>query len=204
MRLLPLLFVLAITACNTNNSSNYLSEEELNDSTSTINIEALVTMTKAKTYRFYIPNIYTLNIKGPTIDTILSSNYLSLNDGKFIATLYADEAGNKLTAINRFVSTELCIQYFSSILKNDSNGIPVNIFEEAFPNLSAYSFYDFEDKFLKQLEGDEETAFAGYRLNLSKADSIGVQFMFCNKKNSVNSDFMNENGNIIFKNYNKL
>jgi len=205
MRLLiPIFLSLFHIACTTSPASTYISEEELNDSTSNINIAELVTLKKGTTYRFYIPSAFTSDPKGPNIDTLLSTNYLSLEDGNFEAKFYTNENGDKFLAINGLVSNEKCLAYFCFILQQNENGIPSSQFESIFPNLSAHSFYKFGDKYLNQLEGDEQTIFSGYRLDLSKTDSLGVQFMFCNQKNSVNSAFLNNNGKIIYKNFVKL
>ena len=197
---LPFIFALILSACKLSSSPKFISEEELNDTASTINVAELVTLKKAKTYRFYIPSAFTSDPRGPNIDTLLSSNYLRFDNGDFEAKFYADENGTEFLAINGVLSSENCLGYFCFILKQNENGIPTNKFESIFPKLSAHSFYDFGDKHLSQFEGDEQTIFSGYRLDLNKADSLGVQFMFCNQNNSINSEYLNSSGKIIYKN----
>lgn len=201
---IPLFLFLFLVACNSAATPKFIREADINDPDSTINVEALVTLKKAKTYRFYIPSAFMSDQTIPAIDTSLSSNYLLLKNGNLEAKFYKDEFGNELLAINSIRMGEKCKQYFSYILQQGSAPQEMNQFETVFPNLSAHSFYEFGDKFLNQLEGDEQTAFAGYHLDLSKADSLGVQFMFCNENNSVNTEFLNSNGKIIYKGFVEL
>jgi hypothetical protein len=149
---------------------------------------------KASLYRFYIPGIFTHNFK-EDIDVSTEENTLSVDNGQLVAKKYRYKE-QELTAISfEYSSPEQgIIKSASHLLSRDENGDLVDLMDEVFPELDVYAFYGFKDKKLKQLEGDEQTVFAGYHLDFSKTDSLGVQFMFCNKKDPADTDSLNMDG----------
>lgn len=188
----PIIISLLVIACSQHRGQE--AELILPDSADSIAIEHGSVLEKAENYRFYIPGIFTHNFK-TDIDTSVSTNFLNIGNGKLLAKKYFKE-GQEYTAITfQYVSSEQGIEKSAShILTRNEEGDLVDVMNIIFPELDVYAFYDFSDKALKQLEGDEQTVFAGYQLDLSKEDSLGVQFMFCNKKDSFNTQLLNDVG----------
>lgn len=188
----PIIMSFLLVAC-----SQYSGQEAeliLPDTADSTALEHGAVLEKAENFRFYIPGIFTHDFKND-IDTSVADNFLNVGNGKLLAKKYF-RGEQEYTAITfQYVSTEQGIKKSAShVLTRNEEGDVVDVMSTLFPELDVYAFYDFEDKALKQLEGDEQTVFAGYQLDLSKEDSLGVQFMFCNKKDSFNTQLLNDVG----------
>lgn len=201
MRHLSRLFIFALlSACAQKNTPNQDITTAV-DSTQVVNekmaVENQNTLVQAKKYRFLIPGEFCVALDGQFVDTNLVSNYLNLNNGQFIAKQYLIEDA-LYWAVQNKLDNQHCAMYDSHILTRDENGNFIDVFGDLMPDISLYSFYDFGDKQVSQLEGDEETFFAGYQYHFEKDDSLGVQFMFCNGRDSVDTYQLNENGKQLF------
>ena len=151
-------------------------------------------LAKAEKHRFYMPAIFTHTFK-EDVDVSVDENFLSVDEGQLVAKKYWYN-GQEITAITfAYMSPDQnMMRNASHVLGRNENGDIVDLMDAVFPEIDVYAFYSFKDKALKQLEGDEQTVFAGYKLDLSKDDSLGVQFMFCNKKDEADTDSLNKDG----------
>lgn len=160
-----------------------------------LNIDSFLLKTIDKKFITYKTNEIDKSLISMNID------YLSFNNKAFEAKLLKTTQNDSIIAINNIIEDVNCNNYEAFILKQDINGEWHDVFESLYPDLSIYSFYGFEDKQVGQLEGDEKTVFAGYKFHFDKADSLGVQFMFCNLNSVKNTKKLNENGKIIYTSF---
>lgn len=126
----------------------------------------------------------------------LNESYCAYNNADFEAAINESKS---LIAINNNIKNDVCYEYKSFLLQQNEVGEWKDVFEILYPDLNIYAFYGFEDKQVGQFEGDEKTVFAGFKFHFDKADSIGVQFMFCNLSNAANTKKLNEEGKVIYK-----
>ena len=192
MRLiLPIIASLLVFACS--QQPQIEAEQIVENTTDSLEVFEGSTLKKAESYRFYIPGIFTNNFK-QAIDTNVPKNFLNVNNGQLIAKKYWYNE-QELTALSYDYKSDQGIERSAShLIVRDEKGDIVDVMDAIFPEMDVYAFYDFGDRHLKQLEGDEQTVFAGYKLDLSKTDSLGVQFMFCNKMDAADTDSLNADG----------
>lgn len=191
------LFFIALTslifACNSpQNPIEALDEEKTVESVTSDFVEEKPNLLLQIPDKFMLVEI---NPNGNYQDS-LTQNYWAYNNQDFEAKINNNES---LIAINNKLANGDCIDYKSFLLEKDNNGNWINVFDKIFPELNIYSFYSFGDKRVNQLEGDEKTVFAGYKFHFDKMDSLGVQFMFCNKNSKESTEKLNTNGKIIYK-----
>lgn len=202
MRLILLLIISITVSCN----SSTRKENLLPANKEKVVPSSFESLEKEKTYRFYelIPEKYILysaidkEVFGASQGSYLDQNYFSLEDKSFEARLYKDLDG-EFIAINNVKVEENCTRYQAFLLRKSEEGLWEDQFNNYYPNISLYSFYSFEDLETKQLEGDEETVFAGYNFDLSSASKLGLQFMFCNLRDAENTKLLNLNAKRIYK-----
>lgn len=200
-QIIPLILSLCIACSSSTSEENKLPNNvENTDSSSTENLQ------KGKSANFFelIPPEYILyhsidkESLGASQDSSFDQNYFSLENKSFEARLYKDLNG-EFIAVNNVDVEDDCTRYQAFLLRKNKDGFWEDQFNVFYPNLSLYSFYSFEDEETKQLEGDEETVFAGYYFDLKSADKLGIQFMFCNLRDAENTKYLNMNAKRIYK-----
>lgn len=149
-------------------------------------------------YLFYIPGEYLIPPQDTLINVRHAENYFNSPEWGIEAKNYWDSDSTWYVALNRKDFDGTCWFYEALLLHMKESNTYEDVREYFFFQLNAYDFYTFEDRPLMQLEGDEETYFSGYRWDLSQDDELGIQFMFCNAKDSVNTYELNQAGKVIY------
>lgn len=195
MRLVFISYLLLLMACQSTPVST-----PKNESVSPVTQVVAETQSPQEAgYHFYIMGENIQDGDGVLFDTISPVNELSLLGGNLNARLVWDIDSVQYLALSQRYGKDHCFYYRAEILEMLESNEYRDVTEQFFPELDVYAFYDFSDQAVKQFEGDEQTVFAGYRFDFSKADSLGIQFMFCNQQDPADSKLLNKNGQVIYR-----